>query len=157
MLKSASFSARREHRYSLIRIWNPNGGKILPWIGLNPSKADENENDRTIRRCISFSQKNGYDGLVMLNLFSLVSTKPKAAIANPEHNSPENDFHLKIHLWQNTKAVICWGNSVKNLKGKDLKVLKLIKKPLCLGINKDSTPKHPLYINRNIKFKPYLF
>jgi len=36
-------------------------------IGLNPSTADENENDPTITRCINFAKSWGYGGVCVTN------------------------------------------------------------------------------------------
>jgi len=157
MLKSASFSANRKHRYSLFRIWNNEGpSRIIPWVGLNPSTADENEDDPIIRRCIMFSKKSGYDGLVMLNLFSLVSTDPKKAIADPISNRYENRLHLKAYLSLNSRAALCWGASYPDLKAMNSWVLGQIGQPLCLGRTRDGFPRHPSRVSGESTLEPYV-
>jgi hypothetical protein len=64
MEKGAMFTPTREHRYVLWRRWGE--GPAVNFIGLNPSTADEQEDDPTIRRCIGFARNWGYDALVTL-------------------------------------------------------------------------------------------
>jgi hypothetical protein len=43
-------------------------------IGLNPSTADENQDDPTITRCINFAKSWGYGGVCVTNLFAYCAT-----------------------------------------------------------------------------------
>lgn len=45
------------------------GTKPLVVIGVNPSTANEDHPDPTIRRIMGFSERNGFDSFVMLNLY----------------------------------------------------------------------------------------
>lgn len=76
MKKSAILSDDRKYRYSLSRVWDESKNKVM-FIGLNPSTADETEDDPTIRRCINFAKSWGYVGLEMTNLFAFRATAPK--------------------------------------------------------------------------------
>ena len=51
MEKSAILSADRKYRYVLTRIWDEAKSTVV-FIGLNPSTADEETDDPTIRKCI---------------------------------------------------------------------------------------------------------
>jgi hypothetical protein len=73
--KSAIFSACQTYRYSLTRIWNDKKKPII-FIGLNPSTADENNDDPTIRKCVHYSYQWGFGGLIMVNLFAFRATLP---------------------------------------------------------------------------------
>ena len=73
--KSAILSDCRIYRYSLTRTWDVNKKYVL-FIGLNPSTADENYDDPTIRRCVDYAHRWGYGGLVMTNLFAFRATLP---------------------------------------------------------------------------------
>lgn len=44
---------------------------------LNPSTADENVDDPTIRRCINFAKDWGYGGMYVGNLFAFRTAYPK--------------------------------------------------------------------------------
>ena len=48
----------------------------MAFIGLNPSTADANKDDPTVRRCINFAKAWGFDGFEMLNLWPHRSTDP---------------------------------------------------------------------------------
>ena len=72
----ANFDDTRTYRYSLSRVWDPQREKIV-FIGLNPSTADEKEDDQTLKRCLDYAKRwsNGkYGFLEMVNLFAYCST-----------------------------------------------------------------------------------
>lgn len=71
MKKNAILSDDRKYRYVLSRNWDETKPTVL-FIGLNPSIADESEDDPTIRRCINFAKDWGYGGILMTNLLSFV-------------------------------------------------------------------------------------
>jgi hypothetical protein len=56
------------------------------FIGLNPSTADERQDDPTIRRCIRFARDWGHGGLVMANVFPFRSTQPKGLLDADDRN-----------------------------------------------------------------------
>lgn len=58
MEKSAILSADRKYRYVLNRIWDETKSTVV-FIGLNPSTADEETDDQTIRKCIGYAKKMG--------------------------------------------------------------------------------------------------
>ena len=91
---AAEFSPDRVYRYSLWRFWSKNGG-YAAFISLNPSTADEHEDDPTIRRCIRYAKDWGYSGLIMLNLFAYRSTNPKRLYTIDDPIGPDNNFHLR--------------------------------------------------------------
>lgn len=66
MLRAAVFSPDRAHRYRLTREWYSDRPPFVV-IGLNPSTADESQDDPTIRRCLSFARREGCGSLVMVN------------------------------------------------------------------------------------------
>ena len=78
----AVFTKDGSHRLDLWRVikeplFKDSYESTLAFIMLNPSTADEKENDPTIRRCIGFAKQWKYDVLHIYNLFTLVSTDPK--------------------------------------------------------------------------------
>ena len=54
MIREAEFSIDKKERYSLKREWDNSKNKIL-YIMLNPSLADDKNDDPTIRRLINFT------------------------------------------------------------------------------------------------------
>ena len=75
MKSGAIFSSCRKYRYALWRNWDETKPCVMI-IGLNPSTADENENDPTITRCINFAKSWGYGGVCVTNLFAYCATVP---------------------------------------------------------------------------------
>lgn len=45
------------------------GTKPLVTIGLNPSTANEQKPDATMRKVMGFAERNGFDSFIMLNLY----------------------------------------------------------------------------------------
>ena len=76
------------YRYNLSRTWSRHqSAPRLLWIMLNPSTADEDNDDATIRRCIDFSRRWGFSGLDVVNLLAIRTTKPSAIHAEPDPSS----------------------------------------------------------------------
>jgi hypothetical protein len=76
------------------------------WIGLNPSIADEQQLDPTLRRILGFTKQLGLQRFVMLNLFALVSTDPQVMLKlrprerRHQHSSARTTFRrlLQHHV-----------------------------------------------------------
>lgn len=150
MYSGARFSDCGRYRFSLWRIWDKNKDCVA-FIGLNPSTANATTDDPTIRRVIKFGADNGYGGIYMLNLFTLISPDPsylKKSIISPDLLA---NFHLEHHSGYPIKdRVFCWG-SFKEAKERANEVIKMFPNALCLGQNQDGSPKHPLYLKGNTK------
>ena len=52
--KNAKFSGCRTYRYALWRVWDQSNPYVM-FIGLNPSTADETEDDPTVIRCMNYA------------------------------------------------------------------------------------------------------
>ncbi len=95
--KATVFSSNRVYRYVLWREWNQLLSapfRYAMFIGLNPSTADETKNDPTVRKCIGFAKRWGYDGLCMTNLFAFRATDPGAMLKDLAPIGPDNDDWL---------------------------------------------------------------
>ena len=92
---SAIFSSCRKYRYILWRRWAVDcNANYAMFVGLNPSTADETDDDPTIRRCIRFAKSWGYSGLCMANLFAYRATDPKDMLVATGPVGVENDKYL---------------------------------------------------------------
>ena len=156
MNKTAILSDDRKHRYSLDRIWD-NEKPFVLFIGLNPSTANEKNDDPTIRRCMSFSKDWGYGGIRMVNLFSIRATDPKVMLNYDQPTDDNNDFYLLNSAACSGVIVCAWGNYGSHL-GRDQKVKELLTgyRLMCFDITKKGQPKHPLYIKSDKKLIQYI-
>lgn len=151
----AIFSECRKHRFALWRIWNRRKPFVC-FIGLNPSTADETENDPTVSRCVRFAEEFGGGGLVMLNAFSYRATDPEEMKAQAVPNLHENIDWISAFAGLSRFAVAAWGTHGTFANQSDFiayRMRKDLRTLHCLGANKDGTPKHPLYLRADTKLK----
>ena len=142
------FSPDRRHRYTLVHRWNPLfGDRLILWIGLNPSTADEARLDPTLTRIRTFSQREGYDGFLMANLFALRTPYPEEMMAAPDPVGPENDAALLAAAARCERVVAAWGAG-GFFQERALAVAQLLSghKLWCLGVTQTGDPRHPLYV-----------
>lgn len=152
----AAFSACGRYRYGLWRRWD----RKLPYclfLMLNPSTADAVENDPTVERCERRARAMGFGGLYVANLFAWRSTDPRALARCDDPVGPDNDAAI-AKVAKKAGRVICgWGNDGA-LYGRDAAVLALLRRakvePYALAINKDGSPRHPLYVAYSVEPTP---
>lgn len=168
-----AFSQNRQYRYSLTHRWDEvqplplgaehskteyTGPRLVAWIGLNPSTADENTLDATLRRVKAFSSAWGYDGFVMLNLFAWRDKSPKEMMKVRDPVGHENDTHILKHVALVDRVVCAWGNFGGYLSRVE-KVVRLLETTkaeiVCLDRNANGSPKHPLYIQGSAVPQPF--
>lgn len=151
---SAYLSEDRRFRYSLTREVAPLTGEgTVTFIGLNPSTADETQDDPTIRRCIRFARDWGFARLKMLNLYAFRATDPNDLFAAPEMVGPENDHTLALAHGSSDLIICAWGNHGTGKRVKD--VLALYAAPHCLGVTMHGAPRHPLYVKADFLPIPF--
>lgn len=159
----AQFSEDRKYRYALWRQWKYVGhSNCVMFVGLNPSTADENDNDMTITKCIGFAKKWGYGGIYMLNLFGFCATNPLSMIAADDPIGRENDeafgyYRIKVGL-----IVAAWGSMELRYRprmqwqSRISQVLSAIGRPVwCLGKTRDGSPHHPSRLSYAVDREPF--
>ena len=151
MFRDALFSDCGKYRYTLRRVWDSALDSLVV-IGLNPSTADETQDDPTIRRCIGFARRERFGGILMLNLFAYRSTDPKVLgrVTNPI--GPLNDQAIDGACDGKT-VLVAWG-ARGCLHNRDQDVLKMLygQKVVCLGFTQAGQPCHPLYLRADTPF-----
>ena len=151
MGSSALLSPDRKYRYLLYRGWGElSATNYAMFIGLNPSTADETEDDPTIRRCTAFAKSWGFSGLCMTNLFAFRATYPKDMMRAADPIGPHNDMHLKLAAQGAGVVVAAWG-ALGEYKGRDLQVKSFIGNLRYLRLTKDGHPGHPLYLPKDLR------
>ena len=146
----ARFSMCRVYRYALWRFWD----RSLPFgmfIGLNPSTADETNNDPTVRRCIRFVRDWGFGGLIMTNAFAIRATDPRVMLAHEDPIGPNNDYWLKRIADEAGIVIAAWGIHGSH-RDRDKAILSMLDgKVRHLGLTKAGNPRHPLYLRADTK------
>lgn len=150
-----AWSPCRGYRYTLWRIWsNPASPRYVNWLLLNPSTADESEDDPTIRRCIGFTRDWGFDGLCVTNLFAFRATDPAVMKAAGDPVGDDNDYWICVCLGVSELVIAAWGiDGAFQKRDEAIRVLlSAIQKPLhVLKLNKDGSPLHPLYAKGDLQ------
>jgi hypothetical protein len=149
--RNAIISADGKYRYQLSRIWDEKKPNIL-FIMLNPSTADADVDDPTIRRVMNFSKSWGYGGVFVGNLYAFRSTDPKALRHTDDPVGEDNIEHIKELIGVTERVVYAWGNNQKAPEW----LSSLVDTPYCIDISKKGVPKHPLYLKSELHPKLYL-
>lgn len=150
----ASFSDDEVYRYRLGRDFG-RPGPVHTWIMLNPSTADAETNDPTVRRCMGYSWDWGAGRIIVVNLYALRSTDPALLKTHPDPVGPGN-FDAISQAAQGAALVICawgihggdWGRAA----ARRLYVGELGRPSVNLhhlGLTADGQPRHPLYLRRD--------
>ena len=147
-MRQTILSPCRKYRYSLWREWLGGEGYAM-FVALNPSVADEVQDDPTIRRCIAFAKAWGYSGLCMTNLFAFRATDPRDMKIAADPVGPDNDTHLLALSADAGVIVAAWGVHGVH-KGRASAVCKLLPSLHCLALTKEGHPKHPLYLRKTL-------
>lgn len=163
VVKMGAVLDEENHRYILTRTWDETTPSAC-FAMLNSSTADHRLNDPTILRCIRFAWLWGYGGIVVVNLFSYRTSKPKILLAvNYAAAVGElNDRYITQAVTETTLTVVAWGNHGA-WRARDREVLDLIRahtRPMCLGVTMHDMPLHPsargkYRVPDDVKLKPY--
>ena len=145
MIREAEFSIDKKERYSLKREWDKSKNKIL-YIMLNPSLADDKNDDPTIRRLINFTKKFNSGGFLVGNIFTTITPNPKEL--DKSKGMSDKNFEELIKLINKVDQIVyAWGSSIEEPQ----LLKKLVLNPKCFGKNLNGTPKHPLYVPSQTK------
>lgn len=134
------------------------------FIMLNPSTADANEDDPTIRRCKSLARDAFHcHGIVVVNLFAFRATDPSELLDHPHPVGPLNDDYIEQAVAIADVVVCAWGwkGDLKfwggEHRGRDyaLKLQNMHPKVRCLGRTKNGSPRHPLYVRADVIPEPF--
>jgi len=150
--QGATFSPDRRYRYTLWRIWG-DAGRLVLFLMLNPSTADETALDPTLVKCMKFARRWGYDGFYVANLFALRSTDPEALLEADEPVGWQNDACIAASAMRCERVVCAWGShrAVGSRARALMTWLAPLAEMLCLHRNADGHPQHPLYVSGDVE------
>jgi hypothetical protein len=158
----AQFSDDEIYRYTLTRQWKD--GKCVCFLMFNPSTATATILDPTIRKCVGFARRWNYGRLVVLNLYAVRSTDPRAvARMGSSAVGPMNDYWIVEALKESRELICAWGCAqyAPYIGKRITHVMALIKEyreytPInCLGYRKDGHPRHPLMLPYDTAREPF--
>jgi len=140
------------------------GNHELIVLGLNPSIADSEVPDRTMKKVMHYAEQEGFDGFAMINLYPRRAIKP--------YNLRE--FNQKIHKKNlekidslflqidNPIILLAFGGNIMKIKFLTtclFDVYNVLRKYnpswKCLDVGKTGFPKHPLYLRKSLKMKSF--
>lgn len=167
----ATFTPDRRYRYDLVRYWgsrwsddpawrNPIDSPqaaIVAFIGLNPSTADAEKNDPTVKRCMRWAHEWGFHGFVMLNLFAYRATDPSEMLSCRFPIGAENDDIVRHWCFTAHRIVACWGAHGSHRSRSDevrAMLKRLDRAACCFGNTSAGEPKHPLYLPQETSLVP---
>lgn len=171
----ASISECGRYRWSLWRRW-ASSGPVACWVLLNPSTADAELDDPTLRRCMAFSKAAGAAALELVNLFAYRATSPlelvRAAREQLDVVGLENDQAIAAAAARAELVIVGWGIVPTGLRKIGLpdrvryrhrEVLELLawkaaaygKRVSCLGHTTGGWPRHPLYVPGDRQLGPF--
>ena len=162
MLKTAEISACGAYRYRLDRDWTQPAcaGRTLLFVMLNPSVADAQKDDPTIRRCIGFAKAHEFTALTVVNLFSYRATSPRdLRDAGWPGASDVDDLAITAAARAADGICLAWGEFASRTPRAG-KVIRLLREatPLrlqCLDTTADGHSCHPLRLPASLRLRPF--
>ena len=151
-----------EYRY----ILGTRGQKPLICIGINPSTAQPDDLDNTLKSVQRIALGNGYDSFLMFNVYAQRATDPDAMekVCNPLlHRENMEAFRYVLSLSDSPAIWAAWGAVIEKrgyLKDCVRDMLDIGRKYgaqwCCAGaITKKGHPHHPLYLRKDEKLRPF--
>lgn len=144
-----------EYRYSLTRELDGDRRRAC-WVMLNPSTADQQTDDPTIRRVIGFTRRMGFGRLQVVNLFAQRATDPRDLRSPDEDVWLTNLVTVQEAISDASRVIAAWGATVPRQAAASVPMMVaaisrtaavLGRSLWCLGKNVNGSPRHPLYVN----------
>lgn len=156
VIGGATFSECGRYRQALTRDWTPEGmdPRVVLFIGMNPSVADAEASDPTCHRELMFARDWGFTRYLKGNVLDWRATSPKDIPHDPDvAASPENLPVLADMAREAELVVMAYGKLHKRFDGILSQVISDVvatgRDLKCLGVNKDGSAKHPLYLRKD--------
>jgi hypothetical protein len=170
----AVISPDSRYRYMLMREWRDSarpsshateehGSTPVVFIMLNPSTANAEEDDPTIRKCVGFARRWGYEKMIAINLFAYRATFPNElynahTVEGIDLLGPQYGDYLDMVFSEPAYVVAAWGNHGSLLNRNTIMMQHLRQREIklwCLGVNRDGSPKHPLMPAYDVRRQRY--
>jgi len=146
--RDAVISDCGKYRYLLRRTWDYTKPRAL-YVMLNPSTADAEVDDATIRSCVRLARSLGYGSFEVVNLFGLRSTDPDILCGLDADIGDRNDVIAHAAIERCDVCICAWGaHRAAEIRADYMVSMIRQARPAayCFGRTKSGAPKHPLYI-----------
>ena len=151
-----------EYRY----ILGTRGKKPLICIGINPSTAQPDALDNTLKSVERIALGNGYDSFLMFNVYAQRATDPDAMERSCNlqlHKENLEAFRYVLSLSEEPAVWAAWGSIVEKRAYLSECLRDFVSagqernaRWFCAGaITKKGHPHHPLYLRKDEKLKPF--
>lgn len=144
------FSSCRLYRYRLERDI-ADDGIVIAMLWENPSTADAEKDDPTVRKGIGFAKRHGARKMIVGNEFAFRATDVNDLRGACDPVGPDNDRHLEQIMRDADLHIVGWGARSKLpevLRSRWKDVVKIADrvgcKLHCIGTCDGGHPKHPL-------------
>lgn len=125
----------------------------MGFVMLNPSTADAELDDHTIRCCVKFAKREGCTAINVMNLFAWRATDPSELRLVADPVGPDNHRQLEclldVHSVLSTPLVVAWGASGPKIPT-SREAIRLVDRARargvqlwCLGTTAIGWPRHP--------------
>jgi len=145
--RTAVWSKCRAYRFQLVIRWQP-AGPLANWVMLNPSTADEFQNDPTVERVERRCREAGFAGVIVTNIFGYRSTAPQRLYELADPVGRVNNRWIVRSAEQASEVVCAWGTHGAHL-GRGAAVRRLLEQRglalKVLHLTAGGEPVHPLY------------
>ena len=151
-----------EYRY----ILGTRGKNPLICIGINPSTAEPDNLDNTLKSVERIALGNGFDSFIMFNVYAQRATSPDDMEKQCNcvlHEENLKAFRYVLSISERPTVWAAWGAIIEKRKYLPDCVRDMLRAGECYGaqwvcagaITKKGHPHHPLYLRKDEKIKPF--
>lgn len=151
-----------EYRY----ILGTRGKKPLICVGINPSTAEPDHLDNTLKSVQRIALGNGFDSFLMFNVYAQRATNPDSMEKTCNlllHKENLEAFRYVLSISEHPAVWAAWGAIIEKRQYLPQCVRDMVLAGQAFGaswycagaITKKGHPHHPLYLRRDEKLKPF--
>lgn len=158
--RHARISPDGRYRYALWREWKEplTQPTWATFVMLNPSTADHQIDDPTIRRCVGFAHLLGANGMVVVNLYAYRATNPTDLWSAADPVGPDGDAtiaeFLELSARHGGPLIAAWGAHARADRVAAVLAMRGADRFQALGLTKSGAPRHPLYLPASARPMP---